>query len=334
MTIPVWLFWVMIVAIVGLVALVLLRDKGIRAGIAGMFDWVRRKIRVAKIKAQIQKENQKKEELVKKLGETIWKSGASAPFIEAQMEEARTLSAQETEASKKVEALDAEMEQGRQRWEEDKTQADAQIDGLEAELKPLEDQFKDFQKELSSIEKEIKGHEKTLAKGEKDIQKAREHMEMVEADPGLSNIEKGQKREESERRVKSFEAEIQTSQEALTSLTARAAESKEQNSGLEPKIKDLETRISGAKEQLKTKKDQWDETLKGLEENHRSLNVKLMGIRKELGILFQKMGQAAVESRIDHPALAPVYVEIDSVDLALAKLQGRLKVNQSDDSPE
>jgi chromosome segregation ATPase len=324
----------MIGAIVGLVVLVLVRDKGIRAGITGMFDWVRRKIRVAKIKAQIQKENQRKEELVKKLGETVWKSGAEAPFIDAQLQEARTLSAQETEAAKKAEALDAEMEKGRQEWDEAKTQAESHIDGLEAELKPVEEQFKNFEKEMSGIEKEIKNHQKTLDKGEKDIRKAREYMEMVEADPGLSNIEKGQKREESERRVKSFESEMEASREALKSLDTRSEELKENNSGLEPQIKDLEARVAEAKEQLKTKKDQWEEALKGLEESHRSLNVKLVGIRKELDILFQKIGQLALETRVAHPDLAPVYVEIDGVDLALAKLQGRLKVNQSDSNGE
>ena len=334
MTIPVWLFWVMIGAIVGLVVLVLVRDKGIRAGITGMFDWVRRKIRVAKIKAQIQKENQKKEELVKKLGETVWKSGVEAPFIDAQLQEARTLSAQETEAAKKAEALEAEMEKGRQEWDEAKTQSDAHIDGLEAELKPVEEQFKNFEKEMSGIEKEVKNHQKTLEKGEKDIRKAREYLEMVEADPGLSNIEKGQKREESERRIKSFESEMEASNKALTDLDARAAEAKENNTGLEPKINDLKDRIAEAKTQLKEKEDQWDDKRKGLEENHRSLNVKLVGIRKELGILFQKMGQAALETRVEHPDLTPVYVEIDGVDLALSKLQGRLKVNQSDSNGE
>ena len=95
MTIPVCLFWVMIGVIVGLVGLVLIRDQGIRGGIAGMSNWVRRKIRVARIKGQIQKENQKKEDLVKTLGETVWKSGASAPFVEAQLEEARKLTGDE-----------------------------------------------------------------------------------------------------------------------------------------------------------------------------------------------------------------------------------------------
>ena len=323
MTIPVWLFWVMIGVIVGLVGLVLIRDQGIRGGIAGMSNWVRRKIRVARIKGQIQKENQKKEDLVKTLGETVWKSGASAPFVEAQLEEARKLTGDEAEIGK-----------GRQDWDETKRQADEHIDGLEAELKPLEDQFKDFEKELHSIEKEIKGHEKTKAKAEKDIHKTREQLEMLDADPDYSNIEKEQKREEAQRRIQSFEIEMQTSGEALTSLDDRAAQSKEKNSGLEPRIKELEARIAEAKEQAKAKKEQWDEALKGLEENSRSLNVKLVGIRKELDILFQKIGHLAVENRIEHPDLAPVYTEIDGVDAALTKLQGRLTVSQSDSGAE
>ena len=205
---------------------------------------------------------------------------------------------------------------------------------MEAELKPLEDQFKDFEKELHSIEKEIKGHEKTKAKAEKDIHKTREQLEMLDADPDYSNIEKEQKREEAQRRIQSFEIEMQTSGEALTSLDDRAAQSKEKNSGLEPRIKELEARIAEAKEQAKAKKEQWDEALKGLEENSRSLSVKLVGIRKELDILFQKIGHLAVENRIEHPDLAPVYTEIDGVDAALTKLQGRLTVSQSDSGAE
>ena len=121
----------------GLVGLVLIRDQGIRGGIAGMSNWVRRKIRVARIKGQIQKENQKKEDLVKTLGETVWKSGASAPFVEAQLEEARKLTGDETEASKKVEALEAEIGKGRQDWDETKRQADEHIDGLEGQDRRL-----------------------------------------------------------------------------------------------------------------------------------------------------------------------------------------------------
>jgi len=332
MTIPVWLFWLMIAVIVTLVALILVRDKGIRGGITGMGDWVRRKIRIAKIKSQIQKENQKKEELVKKLGKTGWENGVSAPFIETQMEEIRKLTEEEAGTAQKIKDLEAEIEKGRQEWEAEKKQADERIAGLDVELKPLEERHKELEKELHAMDKEIKGLEKSTLKAEKDIQKTRENLDTVEKDVDLSNIEKEQKREEAQRRIQSLEGEIRTAGESQNGLTEKIAAIKEQMAGLEPQINDLEARIGEAREVLKAQKGQWDESLKRLQENSRSLNVKLLGTRKELDLLHQKTGALLMENRIEHEALAPVYSEIDVVIASMEKLQGRLKDDQSDNS--
>ncbi len=332
MTLPVWLFWLMVVVIVLLAALILVRDKGIRGGIAGMFGWVRRKIRIAKIKSQIQKENQKKEELIKKLGKTAWDNGVSAPSIESQLEETRKLAAEEAEALQKLKALDADIQKGRQEWEADKKQADERIAGLESELKPLEDQHKELEKELHGVDKEIKNIEKTKIKTEKDIMKTREHLDMVEADVDLSNIEKEQKRSEALRRIQSFEDEIRAGDESMIALMEKATAVKEKITGIEPRINDLDARIGEAREVFKAQKGQWEESLKRLEENGRSLNVKLVGIRKELDLSHQKTGRQLLENRNEHESLAPVYGEIDAVDAVLAKLQGRLTVDQSENS--
>lgn len=318
-------FWALIILIVILVIYILIRDRALRDVIGRFFAWIRKKIRLAKMKGELNRERLNKEEWVKKLGETVWEKEIKDPSIADHMGEISDLKGEETLSKERLDALNADIEKHRQDFEEFKKAQESRVQEAVKEKDPLEEDLKNLEKQLHALDKEVKECEKQKIKANKGIEHNRKERELSEEDVTLSNIEKQQRREETEARIQSFEKEIEGGDEKLQGLSTEKSGLQDKIKVIQSKVDNLTSQIKKLEEDLKSREDQTDDAVKKLEDNKRALNVKIVGVQKQLNLLFMKVGEKVNQDRPDNELLSDIYSRIDALDSKIRKLETQLQ---------
>ena len=155
-----WAFWLLLIIIVFLVVVIFIRDKGIREAVKNLFLRVKKKIHVARIKSKINKENEKKNELLRNLGEEAWRKSVDTGFVIEEKNKVDNLSAEKTSTDAEIERLNGEIETHKKSGDDFSKKQETLIKEQEEKLAPLE-------KELSRVKKDLHDWEKDLNEKEK-----------------------------------------------------------------------------------------------------------------------------------------------------------------------
>lgn len=319
------LTWLLIIIIVGLCAFIVIRDKKMREAVMGLFLRVKKKIRIARIKAKINKENEKKQELIKNLGEETCIKGVDAGFVAAERNKADELAKEKKKIEREIEKRNAEMEKNTKSFEEFEKKQDGLIKEQEEKLEPLEKELSQVKKELHSSQKEIADKEKQKEKFEKKIASQRQKTEEIEKDEDLSKIEKQEKREEIEKTIKEFESSRAAIVQELESSRREKPEKEKKPAELEPRVRAFEEKIKALKEEKKAEEKKVDEMNSGLRTSRNTLISKQSQLKKELDSLFETIGEKINNSRVENSDLLPLYTRIDDVDKTIKELEKQVE---------
>ncbi|MCK4763815.1 MAG: hypothetical protein KAW12_16555, partial [Candidatus Aminicenantes bacterium] len=119
--------WILIFVVIALCTVIIIRDKRIREAILQFFTRIRKKIHVARIKAQINKEKEKKSEILKTLGETAWGKGVDVPTAAEEKSKADALAREKKGVDEEIDRLNAGIEKNKKSFEEFTAKQDAAI---------------------------------------------------------------------------------------------------------------------------------------------------------------------------------------------------------------
>jgi len=329
-----WVFWLLIFIIVFLVAVILIRDKGIREAVKNLFLRLKKKIRMARIKSKINKENEKKVEILRNLGEEAWKKGIVADLAFEEKGKVDELTAEKKRTETEIEKRNAEIDTQKKALDAFTKKQETLIKEQEEKLEPLEKEFSRVKKELHDWEKDANEKERQIAKLEKKIAAYRQKIEENENDADLSKIEKQQNREEIEKTIGELENNRSQVQQEAESLRSAQPEKAKKTADLEPRIKEFEERIKTLKEKKKTEEKRLEETIDASRSNRNRQVGQQSELQKKLDSLFEKIGERINKKRVESHDLAALYTQIDNQNKIIKDLEKQIKTDHPMDKAD
>lgn len=261
---PYWIFWFMLFIILLLGLFVFLRNKNLRMRLSSFLAGARRRSILIRLRFQLKKENQKKAELLKKLGEKAWGEDIRIKdddSIRARLKELfEKRNANQLEGDKAY----AEIEKLHNQLEETIAHYDARIQELKNKKLPFEELLKRKREEEKALRKvrhkdqeierqidEAKGEEEEIRDRVDELKEDFEALE-DEAKARRQAIEKDihswtRKRERMQHRIK----DIEEDQEAMYLSLGRLTEEKQVR---HKTFEELHTLLDGANLRIETLK--------------------------------------------------------------------------------
>jgi len=319
-----WVFWTLIVVVLGLVIVIITRDKVIREKILGVFALVKKKIRIARLKAQLNKENENLDDLLAKLGEEAWQKGVNNPGISADIEKLTALDNEHTKLDQEVQRLNKQIEDEKSSWDAFHKKQEQLIKEREEKVEPLDKELAAMKKEQSELAKGIGEQKKIQEKLEKKISSREKKKEEVQKDEDLSNIEKEEKIKELDGELTDFRKQVQQAVEAEASIQATGPDLENKISDLQPRVDGFHNEIAGLKEEAATREKAKDQ---GIEDSRKNRNVLIGDMtlkKKEMAKLFKTMGVKLQANRVDDSSLLPLYSQIDQKRKVITDLEKQI----------
>jgi chromosome segregation protein len=323
-----WVFWLLIIVIIFLLVVILFRDKGIRGAIKNFFLRLKKKIHVARIKSKINKENEKKIELLRNLGEETWLKRVDVGFALEEMNKVGNLTTEKNSTAAEIEKLNGEIETHTKSLDEFLKKQEALMKEQEEKLAPLEKELSSVKKELHDWEKDVNEKEKLITKIEKKIAANREKIAEIEKDADLSKIEKQQNREEIEKTIKELESSRAQVQQELDPLRREQPGKTNKPGEIEPRVREFEERIKALKEEKKAEEKRVEEIIAGFRSKRNNQVARQTQHQKELDSLFEKIGEKVDRNRVENSDLAAIYAQIDNQNKIIADLEKQIKTEQ------
>ena len=315
---------ILILIIVALVAVLLIRDKKIRDKVKGFFSLIGKKIKNARIKSKIEKEEKEITELIGKLGQKGYEDdlfpAGSDKLIETIKKEKGImdkLGRALAETEKKIDDLKAEFE----------IFASLKRSDIEKEEKvkaPVEKKFKEVSRLVSDLKRESGDNEKKITKIGRGIEKVEAELEKISGDGLLDPEEKRARTDREEKTLADLKEELSgiTMREAaipgeLSILEKEEIDLKLKLDVFEKSINRLESEFSDAEKKHDGKIGQLVKEKGHLAgEKAKSENV-LTGIYGELGKVYDK-------ERPDNKDLSVIYIDIDRARERIKNLRAQL----------
>lgn len=322
---PVWVFWLLVFIIAVLLIFILIRDKRVRAKIRAFFSWIGSKIRMARIKSKINRKTQEKMKVIARLGQLAWDAKIDIPEIESENEEIKKLKADEALINDEIQKLDAEIEKNRTVIERYNQNQAKKISDIEVEKKPLDVEYKKLNSQKDQVEGELKENEKLKTKVARNLKHHEQEIDKIEKDTYLSKIEKEMKRKENEKAIDELKKNEIKATEKLDSLREKLENVKKKIDELRGQISKFEDKIKIYESEQQQHQKKNDEQIDNLQKSRKALNIKNIGLQKQLSVLLKKTGEKLNQNRPDRAELKEIYSQIDLIDHRIQELESKMK---------
>jgi chromosome segregation ATPase len=324
-SLPSWLFWVLLLVVVALIAGFLIRDKALRNKIADVLKKLKKKWTRARLRGKIKKGQRALDEALQRLGQAAWKAGhrpaASAEAVreldvlhetirakndeiaKIEVEAARTKQDQADFLQSQKAAIDKQVEAARPHREE--------LSGRQARLKELDLALGDAEKTVTSAETEIRTSEKELAG--------------IEADATIETGQKQARRAELRSKIGASIQKKADSADRVAPLRAEKASIVETAAKIQAIIDGYDKAITGLGDEQSEKVRTSEALMAEMDKKKSGLKAEIDEIEKKKQPHWVALGKKLNEKRVDDPALASIYAEIDGIDKTIRENEARHK---------
>lgn len=323
-TLPLWLFWLLIGLVGALLILLLIRDKALRRSLKNVFSRARRRVKKGRLEGRIKKESKGKDSALVDLGEKAWSTGVKLEAASDVINDLQTLERKSKEHVKEVEAVEKEIEKLQNSHDEYRKNQDEKIKLQEEAKSPYvehlnqtKDSLGETEADLSHIEREIRASEKEKNDAQKEITK-------IEENTKLSDEIKKIKIEELNAKVFEMTKKKEELSEKQPAIEEQKAKLDQQKVKDQEKIKEFDKEIAALREEDKERQKAYEKEMKQWQKKKDTLLEKNKEIEKQEQPLFARMGKIFNEQRIKDPALADIYSRIDAIDKAVQEYETRL----------
>lgn len=324
-SLPSWLFWVLLLAVAALIVGFIIRDKSLRDKLVGVFNKLKKKWTRARLKGKIGKEQRAQEEALKRLGQAAWKAGHKLRTPAEAVQELEALHETIRAKNAEIEKIEAETAQAKQVQADFLKSQKAKIDAQVEAARPHREELARRLAKLKEVERTLLDTEKNVAGAEAEIGAAEKERTGIEADAAM---EAGRKQ--------AGLAETRNKIEALIRKKADAADCMAPLRGEKASIMEASAKVQaildGHDKTNKALGDELGEKMRASEALLRDMDKKKSGLKAEIDEAEKKkdphwaaLGKKLNERRIDDPALAAIYAEIDGIGKTIREHEARHK---------
>ena len=324
-SLPSWLFWVLLLVMAALIAGLLIRDKALRNKIAAGLKKLKKKWIRARLRGKIKKGQRTLDEALQRLGQEAWKAGHRP---EASAEAVRELDAlHETIRSKNDEIEKIEVEAtGTKQVQADFLQSQkARIDEQVEAARPHREELSGRQARLKEVELALGDAEKTATGVETEIRTAEKELAGIEADAAMEAGRKQIGLAETRNKIEALIRKKADSADRVAPLRAEKASIMESAAKVQAILDGYDKAIEGLGDELIEKMRTSEALVAEMDKKKSGLKAEIDRTEKKKRPYWIDLGKKLNEKRVDDPALASLYAEIDGIDKTIRENEARHK---------
>lgn len=322
---PFWLFWFLLCIILLLLFFIFLRDKNLRRRLSSFLSGARRRMLRLRLQSRLGKEREKKAVLWKELGKKAWSEDVTAGCI---ADECQKLGAFDEEMHlhqmawheiySRIEALGREHEETASRFRRlIKEQEDAR--------KPVEEEMRALGARKSEILDAIGGAAWEIDSAGGQIKALDREARSVEDNPKLPEIDKAARLNKIQEKATVLSGRIKALQEKVPLLHEERQDLERRQSDTEARITAFNRRIAEIEDEQRIDHRSHERELREWLRNKEQAQDKIVGLQRLMEPLFESMGRALDEARIDKNDLPVIYFQIDAVNRTIKDIQVRIE---------
>jgi chromosome segregation ATPase len=324
-SLPSWLFWVLLLVVVALIAGLLIRDKALRNKIAAGLKKLKKKWIRARLRGKIKKGQRTLDEALQRLGQAAWKAGHRP---EAAAEAVRELDVlHETIRAKNDEIEKIEVEAaGTKQVQADFLQSQkARIDKQVEAARPHREELSGRQARLKEVEIALSDAEKTVTGAETEIRTAEKELARIEADAAMEASRKQACLAETRNKIEALIRKKADSADRVAPLRAEKAAIMEAAAKVQAILDGYDKAIEGLGDELSEKMRTSEALVAEMDKKKSGLKAEIDETEKKKHPHWAALGKRLNEKRVDDPALASIYAEIDGIDKTIRENEARHK---------
>jgi len=322
---PYWILWFLLGVILLLLFVIFLRDKNLRRKLSAFLSGARRRMLRLRLQSKLRAETRKKAELWKELGKKAWSEDVKADCVAG---ECRKLAEFEEELHlhqmtwheiySRIEALGREHEKTIAHFR-------ALIKEQEDVRRPVEDERRGLAARKSEVLDAIGGAAWEIDSSESQLKALDREARSVEGNARMSPTDKGA-------RLNKIQEKAAVLAERIKALQAKLPLLHEERQGLEKLHGEAEDRIEVFNERIGEIEDKQklavrshEQEVQERQKNKERVQDRIVEIQRLMEPLFESMGKALDEARIDQANLPLVYFRIDAVNKKVREIEERIE---------
>ena len=219
---PYWIFWFMLLIILLLFLFIFLRDRGLRLRLSSFFAGARRRSVLLQLRFRFKRERQKKENILKRLGEKAWDSDIpleGAEAIRTALEEKVT---KRDATQMEWKTAFAEMERFHKKLEESNALSEQKIQDVRTRKQPFDDLLKRKREEERALKKLAPGRDidRQMDEVRREMTDTAERVQEFERQIREIEAEKGERQREIAREIHHWKKRKEKVQESIKEIEA------------------------------------------------------------------------------------------------------------------
>lgn len=322
---PFWLFWFLLCVILLLLFVIFLRDKDLRRRLSSFLSGARRRMLRLRLQSRLAKEREKKAVLWKELGKKAWSEDVMSECIadECQKlagfdEEMHLHQMAWHEIYSRIEAVSREHEEVSRRFR-------ALIKEQEEGRKPNEEEMRTLSARKSEILDAIGGAAWEIDSAEAQIKALDKEARTVEDNSKMPEIDKAGRLNKIQEKAAVLSHRIRDLQKKVPLLHEERQDLERRQKDAEVRISSFNRRIAEIEEEQRVANRSHERELREWLRNKEQTQDKIVELQRLMEPLFESMGRALDEARVDKNDLPVVYFQIDAVNKTIRDIQARIE---------
>ncbi len=315
---------ILVLIILVLVAFILIRDKKIRDKVKGFFTVIGRKIKNARIKSKIEKEEKEVAELLSKLGEKGFGVGIYPDNTEELIEGIKKEKGIIEKFAKALSDNEKKIEKLKSEYEIFESLKKSEIEKEEKVKEPVEKKYKDVIRLVSDLKKESEDNEKKITKIGKGIEKAEAELDRLSKDELLDPEERSGRREREENTLKDLRKELSGRTMRETAIPGELSSLEKEETDLKLKLEIFNKNLEKLESELKNTEKKHDEKISELVKEKGHFAGEKTKSSNTLKDLFEKLGIIFDKERPENNDLSVIYIDIDRARERIKNLQSQI----------
>lgn len=322
---PYWTLWFLLCIIALLTFFIFLRDKSLRQRLNLFFSRAKRRMVKIRLQARLKKENRKKDEFIKEMGQEAWIEGVTLEKGEKIINELKSLETKETASQKDLEEAELKIEKLHDQYNTALKKHGGQIQKTEDEIKPIREKMAETKEKAKLTELNLIQKQKDMEYAEKILEVEERTAKEMKASTKLSAEEKKAKIKEAAENIKNLEKKREKTRTELQALRENKSAIEMEIEKFQKKIIESENKIKKIEKDKRELTRNFQKETKEWKRSKEKSQKKIKDIEKHKEPLFESFGKLINENRVDDKKLAPFYSQIDRTNKRIKEVEENIK---------
>jgi hypothetical protein len=322
---PYWTLWFLLCIIALLTFFIFLRDKSLRQRLNLFFSRAKRRMVKIRLQARLKKENRKKDEFIKEMGQEAWTEGIAVEKGEKIINELKSLETKETSSQKDLEEAELKIEKLEDQYNTALKKHEDQIQKTEDEIKPIREKMAETKEKAKLTELNLIQKQKDMEYAEKILEAEERASKEMKASTKLSDEEKKTKKKEVAENIKNLEKKREKTRTELQALREKKSTMEMEIDKFQKKIIESENKIKKIEKDKREQTRIFQKETKEWKRSKEKSQKKIKDIKRHKEPLFESFGKLINEHRVNEKKLAPFYSQIDRTNKRIKEVEENIK---------